>query len=161
MDGAAYSPNVSNVWPLTYNSGGYVAVASQIKPDRIGAFGTAVHDIAHDLATTPVSDDELQRIVGPMRQLLGRASTGNAFWMSQIEGATRDPNVLPAMGSFGSDLLGVTAADIQRLAKQYLLEDKSWSVIVLSKATPVPAALVNGWPDVKLPGVKVGGVGKR
>ncbi|HEX7819470.1 MAG TPA: insulinase family protein [Sphingobium sp.] len=153
MDGAAYSPNVSNVWPLTYDSGGYVAVASQIKPDRIAAFGTIVHDIAHDLATTPVSDDELQRIVAPMRQLLGRASTGNAFWMSQIEGATRDPNVLPAMSSFGSDLLEVTAADIQRLAKRYLVEGKSWSVIVLSKATPVPAALARGWPDVKLPGV--------
>jgi zinc protease len=128
-------------------------VASQIKPDRIAAFGAIVHGIAHDLATTPVSDDELQRIIAPMRQLLGRASTGNAFWMSQIEGATRDPNVLPAMSSFGSDLLNVTAADIQRLAKQYLVEDKSWSVIVLSKATPVPAALAQGWPDVKLPGI--------
>ncbi|MCE7796298.1 insulinase family protein [Sphingobium sufflavum] len=153
MDGAAYSPNVSNVWPLTYDSGGYVAVSSQIKPDRIGAFGTIVHDIARDLATTPVSDDELQRIIAPMRQLLGRASTGNAFWMAQIEGATRDPQVLPALESFGTDLLDVTAADIQRLAKQYLVEDRSWSVIVLSKATPLPAALANGWPDVKLPGV--------
>ncbi len=153
MDGAAYSPNVSNVWPMTYESGGYVAVTSQIKPDRIAAFGTIVHDIAHDLATTQVSDDELQRIIAPMRQLLGRASTGNAFWMTQTEGATRDPNVLPALGSFGSDLTNVTAADIQRLAQKYLVEDKSWSVIVLSKATPIPAALAKGWPDVKLPGV--------
>ncbi|MFT3964314.1 MAG: insulinase family protein [Sphingobium sp.] len=153
MDGAAYSPSVSNVWPLTYRNGGYLAVASQIKPDRLAAFGTIVHDIARDLANKPVTDDELQRVIAPMRQLLGRASTGNAFWMSQTEGATRDPEVLPALGSFGSDLLTVTAADVQRLAQKYLVEDKSWSVIVLSKDTPVPAALTNGWPDVKLPGV--------
>lgn len=153
MDGAAYSPSVSNVWPLTYKNGGYLAVASQIKPDRIAAFGTIVHDIAHDLATKAVSEDELQRVVAPMRQLLGRASTGNAFWMSQTEGATRDPNVVSALATFGSDLLGTTAADIQRLAVKYLAENKSWSVIVLSKDTPVPPALKNGWPDVKLPGV--------
>jgi zinc protease len=161
MDGAAYSPSVSNVWPLTYATGGYVAVQSQIKPDRIAAFGVIVHEIARDLAANPVSDDELQRIVAPMRQLLGRASTGNAFWMSQMEGATRDPHVLPALGSFGSDLLNVTAADIQRLARKYLVEDKSWSVIVLSRNTPVPAALAKGWPGVALPGVARSGVAKR
>ncbi|MET0241574.1 MAG: insulinase family protein, partial [Sphingobium sp.] len=147
MDGAAYSPSVSNVWPLAYNKGGYLVVSSQIKPDRIAAFGAIVHDIAQDLATKPISDDELQRVVAPMRQLLGRASTGNAFWMSQMEGATRDPRVVTALGSFGSDLLGVTAADIQRLATQYLVEDKSWSAIVLSRDTAVPAELANGWPD--------------
>lgn len=147
MDGAAYSPSVSNVWPLTYEKGGYLAVSSQIKPDKLAAFGAIVHDIAKDLATTPIADDELQRIIAPMRQLLGRASTGNAFWMAQTEGATRDPNVLPALTTFGKDLLGTDAAEIQRLAKKYLVEDKSWSVIVLSKATPVPADLKQGWPD--------------
>ncbi|HEX7854300.1 MAG TPA: insulinase family protein [Sphingobium sp.] len=155
MDGAAYSPSVSNVWPLTYKNGGYLVVASQIKPDRIAAFGTIVHDIANDLASKPISDDELQRIIAPMRQLLGRASTGNAFWMSQTEGATRDPGVMPALTSFGSDLLGTTAADVQRLAKKYLVEDKSWSMIILSKDTPVPAALAKGWPDITLPAVPV------
>lgn len=151
MDGAAYSPSVSNVWPLTYKNGGYLVVSSQIKPDRLAAFGAIVHDIARDLATKPVSTDELQRIIAPMRQLLGRASTGNAFWMAQTEGATRDPNVMPALGSFGGDLIGVTAADVQRLARKYLVEDKSYSVIVLSKDTPVPPALEKGWPDVSLP----------
>lgn len=153
MDGAAYSPNVSNVWPMTYDNGGYLAVQSQIKPEKLAAFGAIVHDIAHDLATTPVTDDELQRIIAPMRQLLGRASTGNAFWMAQTEGATRDPNVLPAMATFSSDLLGTTAADIQALARKYLVEDKSWSVIVLSKGTPVPANMKTGWPDRSPQGV--------
>lgn len=153
MDGAAYSPSVSNVWPLTYNRGGYLVVQSQIKPDKIAAFGAIVHDIASDLAQHPVTDDELQRIIAPLRQLLGRASTGNAFWMSQTEGATRDPQVLPALNSFGADLLGTTAADIQHLAQKYLVENRSWSAIVLSKATPVPADLRTGWPEAPPTGV--------
>lgn len=147
VDGAAYSPQVGNFWPFTYDRGGYLMVTSQVRPERIALFGAMVHDIARDLAATPVSDDELQRTLAPMRQMLERASTGNAFWMAQTEGASRDPNVLPAMRRFGRDLLNVTAADIQRLARKYLVEDKSWSVIVLPRNAPVPAEVAAGWPE--------------
>lgn len=146
LDGAAYSPSVSNYWPLTFAKGGYLAVTSQIKPERIGLFATMVQDIAHDLATKPVSDDELKRTLAPMRQLLERASTGNAFWMAQMEGESRDPGVLPALRSFGSDLLQVTPADIQRLAAKYLVDRRSWSAIVLSRDTAVPPELAKIWP---------------
>jgi zinc protease len=148
MDGAAYSPSVSNYWPLTFDKGGYIVVSSQIKPERIALFATMVQDIARDLAEKPVSKDELQRTLVPMRQLLERASTGNAFWMAQMEGESRDPGVLPAMRSFGSDLLQVTPADIQRLAAKYLVERKSWSAIVLSRDTAVPPDLAAIWPRV-------------
>lgn len=145
MDGAAYSPGVSNYWPLGYDKGGYVVVSSQIKPERIGLFASMVQEIARDLAAKPVSEDELRRTLAPMRQMLERASTGNAFWMSQMEGESRDPNVLPALRSFGSDLLQVTPADIQQLAAKYLVDRKSWSAIVLSRDTPVPPELAAMW----------------
>lgn len=151
VDGATYSPNVSSYWPLTYPSGGYIVVTSQAQPERLALVGRMVNEIVRDLAERPVSEDELQRIVSPMRQLLGRASTGNAFWMSQIEGASRDPNVVPAMMSFADQLLSVTAADIQRLAQTYLVDSKQWSAIVLPAKTPVPQELTSGWPRVTVP----------
>jgi zinc protease len=150
MDGAAYSPSVSNYWPLVYDKGGYIMVVSQIKPERIALFGSMVREIAHDLATHPISEDELQRVLVPMRQLIERASTSNAFWMTQTEGTSHDPNVLPAMRSFGSDLLQVTPADVQRLAAKYLVDKKSWSAIVLSRNTAVPADLADGWPSARI-----------
>jgi len=153
MDGAAYSPNVSNYWPLTFAKGGNIVVSSQVKPERIALFVTMVHDIAHDLAVTPVTDDELRRTLAPMRQLLERASTGNAFWMAQTEGASRDPAVISALRSFGSDLLQVKAADIQKLAAKYLVERKSWSAIVLPRDTPVPPDLAAIWPKAGRSGV--------
>ncbi|EQB33086.1 M16 family metallopeptidase [Sphingobium ummariense] len=130
-EGAAYSPNVQNNWPFSFESGGYILVSSQVRPDRIGYFYQVVKDTAADLAKTPVSDDELQRAVAPMRQLLARASTGNAFWMSQMAGAAQDPRYVTAMQTMSQDMLNVTPADIQALAVKYLLPAKSWSAVVL------------------------------
>lgn len=130
-EGAAYSPNVQTSWPFSYESGGYILVNSQVRPDRISYFYDVVKATAADLARTPVSADELQRAVAPMQQVLMRASTSNAFWMNQMEGATRDPRYVTAMQTMSRDMLGVTAADLQALAAKYLVPAKSWSAVVL------------------------------
>src|SRR3546814_7724714 len=90
QDGAAYSPSVENNWPFSFDNGGYISVTSQLKPDKISYFFAVINRIATDLATKPVSADELQRTLAPTQQLLARASTGNAFWMAQLEGASYD-----------------------------------------------------------------------
>lgn len=130
-DGAAYSPNVQNNWPFSSESGGYILVNSQVKPEKVGYFFQLIKDTAADLAAKPVSDDELQRAVAPMRQLLSRASTGNAFWMQQTAGAARDPRYVDVVNNMGRDLLTVTSADLQALAKKYLVAEKSWSAVAL------------------------------
>jgi zinc protease len=66
-----------------------------------------------------------------MQQLLARARTGNAFWMNQMEGATRDARYVQAMRSMADDMLKVTPADIQALAVKYLAPNRSWSAVVL------------------------------
>ncbi|QGP78308.1 M16 family metallopeptidase [Sphingobium sp. CAP-1] len=130
-EGAAYSPSVQNSWPFSYDSGGYILVTSQVRPDRIAYFYSVVKATAADLARNPVSADELQRAVAPMQQQLMRASTGNAFWMSQMEGATRDPRYVDAMKTMSQDLLSVTPAQLQALAAKYLVPARSWSAMVL------------------------------
>src|SRR3546814_3372220 len=67
-EGAAYSPSVQNSWPFSYESGGYILVTSQVRPDRVNYFYGVVKDTAADLAANSVSEDELQRAVAPMRQ---------------------------------------------------------------------------------------------
>ena len=106
-------------------------MTSQVRPDRVNYFYSVVKETAADLAKTPISADELQRAVAPMRQLLMRASTGNAFWMGQMEGSTHDPRYVQAMQTMSQDLLNVTPADIQALATKYLVPGNSWSAVVL------------------------------
>ncbi|BBD97303.1 insulinase family protein [Sphingobium amiense] len=130
-EGAAYSPTVQNNWPFSSESGGYILVTSQVRPDRVDYFYNVVKATAADLAKTPVSADELQRAVAPMRQLLARASTGNAFWMQQMEGTARDPRYVDAMARMAEDLLSVTPAQLQAVAAKYLIPSRSWAAVVL------------------------------
>lgn len=134
-DHAAYSPGAQSDWPLAFDRGrGYLMVMSQLKPEKIDYFFAMVREIAADLSARPISDDELQRTIAPTRQLLMRASTGNSFWMEQLEGATQDARYIAATQAMPRDLLGVSAQDLQALAAKYLVEDKSYSVVVLPEA---------------------------
>ena len=134
VDGAAYSPQATSDWPPGFQKGqGYLAVVSQLKPERIGYFYKLVDEIAADLTARPVSNDELQRTLAPMGQLLARASTGNAFWMNQLEGATQDSRAITAMQTMMRDTLQVSAEDLRALAAKYLVKEKSYSVVVEPK----------------------------
>ena len=134
-DGVAYSPSAQSDWPLAFDKGqGYILALSQLKPASADYFFKLVREIAADLATRPVSDDELQRVLVPMKQMLLRASTGNAYWMNQMEGAAFDRHYIWAMNAMPRDMLTVTPEQLRALAAKYLVDRKSYSVVVLPKA---------------------------
>ncbi|KAK0330057.1 hypothetical protein LTR94_034353, partial [Friedmanniomyces endolithicus] len=51
----------------------------------------AADKIAADLAATPPTADEIARVTEPLKQLITRASTGNGFYMFQLEGGATEP----------------------------------------------------------------------
>jgi len=130
-EGASYSPDVSSSWPSAFKNGGSFLVMAQVKPESIDAFFVRSRAIAADLAAKPVSQDELQRAVGPMLQRIARASTGNGFWMSQLAGATEDPRRVNNLLRWSDELKVVENADLQALAKRYLKANKAFSLVVL------------------------------
>ena len=138
IDGAAYTPSASSSWPELADTGGYLMVQTQLKPDRLPYFFELMDEISRDLAARPVSQDELDRQIEPVRQLLNRAGTSNAFWMGQLEGYTADHRKLVLAGTLTRDLLNVTPADLQALAARYLVPARSWSAISLARGMPVP-----------------------
>jgi zinc protease len=129
-EGASYSPDVSSSWPLGLSGGGSFTVASQVKPEKVDSFFTRVDAIAADLATKPVTADELARAIGPMRQHLARASSGNQFWLGQLGGISTDRSKVEQLRTWPRDLATVTPEVLQALAKRYLVKGKAMSVVV-------------------------------
>lgn len=129
-EGASYSPDVSSNWPTGFESGGNLAVMAQVKPESVDAFFTRARAIAKDLAAKPVTQDELQRAVGPMLQRLARAQTGNMFWLSQLSGVTEDPRRVAALQGWVKDLQAMTPAQLQKLAKRYLKSNRTFSMVI-------------------------------
>jgi len=128
-----------NSLPVDFKSGGYIGAQSQLTPDNIDRFYNVVELIAKDLREKPVSADELQRVVEPLRQLIARASSGNSFWMSQMEGASLNPQKFVALQSLLSDYTVITPKEVQALAVKYLDENKEWKLAVLPESNRVAA----------------------
>lgn len=131
-EGASYSPSVSSSWPRDFSDGGYIMAASLVRPQDVNAFYRHARDIARELMATPVTADELNRTVTPIKEMIYRASSSNAFFMNELEGASSDPRKLAALRSYVSDTESTTPAVIQRLARKYL-STSGWSLLVLPK----------------------------
>ncbi len=127
---ASYSPDMSASWPQDFPSGGYLMAYTQVKPGDVDRFFAFADDVAADLVKNPVSADELQRAVEPMKQAIERAASGNTFWLNQLKGATYEPAKFTALGKLYSDYNGVTPAILQSLAKRYFVKEKAWKLVV-------------------------------
>ena len=67
----------------------------------------------------------------PLKQLITRASTGNGFYMFQLEGAAYDPRKIAAIRTILNDYTLVTPQQMQQLASRYLGKEKSWRLEVM------------------------------
>ncbi|MCC6942874.1 MAG: insulinase family protein, partial [Novosphingobium sp.] len=135
--GASYAPQVGSSWPLDLPSGGYISATVQLRPTDFDTFYAAADKIAADLAANPPTADEIGRVTEPLKQLITRASTGNGFYMFQLEGAANDPRKIAAIRTILNDYSQTTPDRMQALAMRYLTRDKSWRLMVVpEKARP-------------------------
>jgi zinc protease len=118
--GASYSPQVGSDWPEDIASGGSISAIATVRPEDVPAFFAATDKIAHELATTPPTADELARVTEPLKQSISRASTGNTFWLWQLEGASTDPRRVNLLRSLMTDYTRTTPQAMQALAAKYL-----------------------------------------
>jgi zinc protease len=133
--GASYSPNVSSDWPTGFPTGGRMVAIGQVAPENIPLFFKLAREIAAELVSKPIDDDELKRTIGPMQQAIQRQSTGNQFWMNQLDGATYDPARINALMHLYSDISNMTAAELQETAAKYLRPDRDWTLQVVPAAS--------------------------
>lgn len=138
--GASYAPQVYSTWPLDLDSGGSITALAQLQPSAVPAFFATAQEIAADLVANPPTADELARVIEPLRQRVTRAATSSAFFMYQIEGGTSDPARIASVRSLLTDYTTTTPAQMQALAKRYLVADRSWRLAVLPEAETHAAA---------------------
>lgn len=133
--GASYAPNVGSRWPTELEGGGRITAAAQLRPEDVPVFYAAAEAIAQDLATNPPTAEELQRVTEPLRQLINRASTGNQFWVGQLEGSTNDRRRIAAVRSLLADYTQTTPEIMQFLARRYLAGTPGYRIAIIPEGT--------------------------
>lgn len=130
--GIAYAPNASSTSSDTFPGYGYMAVGAEVPPTSLTKLFEAVDQIAADLRDTPVDEDELNRARRPLVERLRRSMADNGYWLTQLSEAQSDPASLDQTRKNVAVLEAVTAADLQRLAQQYLTPATAWRAEVVS-----------------------------
>lgn len=147
--GAAYAPQVFNSWPQDLENGGSMTAMAQLAPKDVPVFFATAEEIAANLIASPPSQDELNRVIEPLRQQISRASTSSAFFMFHLEGASSQPAKFAALRTLLPDYTRTTPEAMQALARKYLGPGRSWRVAIMPQGpaaalaaseSPAPAA---------------------
>ncbi len=145
--GASYAPVVRADWPTDLASGGRITALAQVQPKDVPIFFAEAQRIAAELAAKPASADELGRVTEPLRQYISRVSTGNQFWLYQLEGATIDPRIVAYLRTLLGDYSRTTPQAMQALAAKYFGGVKPWQLAVIPEGqTLAPAVPASGKP---------------
>jgi zinc protease len=128
--GATYSPSASATASVAFNHWGYLAVSVETPPDKIDGVVASIRKIAADLRDKPIDEDELNRAKKPRIDQIEKARETNEYWLGTLSGAQTDPRLIDATRSVIAGLQRVSAADVQKAARDFLGDDKSWTMIV-------------------------------
>lgn len=129
-----YSPQVSTTASGTFEGYGYMSAAIEAPPEKLGGFFADVDRIAADLVANPVTQDELDRARNPRVESMRRSMNTNGFWMSELQDAQTDPDRLPTLRSAISDIESATPADLQAVARKYLVPSDAYRIQVTPRA---------------------------
>lgn len=137
--GLAYSPSAGATASDVFPGYGYLAVTAETPPDALPRLFETIDAIAADLRDHPVSDDELNRARRPAVERLRRSMADNGYWLGQLSRAQSDPSTLDQTRDHVAVLEAVTAADLQRLARDYLKPETAWRAEIVSDTAPAVA----------------------
>jgi zinc protease len=118
---------------------GYGLFAGQIeaRPEALAGFLRDAEGIAANLRERPVGTDEMLRARQPLVESVQRARiSSNAWWLDSLEGIQANPAVAATIQSQLADYNGLTPAELQRAARQFLVPGRAWKLVIV----PEPAA---------------------
>jgi len=134
--GATYSPQSSFSGSSVFPGFGYGIALEETPPQNLPIFFTTVESIAANLRDVPVTPDELNRAKAPLIESVQRQfDSDNSFWLGQLINAQTDPRRLPALRSALADLRTISVADIQAVAKEYLLPGGAWKLEIKAQTS--------------------------
>jgi zinc protease len=143
--GDAYSPGAGSAASDVYPGYGYIQAGVSIDPPRARQVADIIVEIADELATAGVSEDQLERAKRPVMTSLRESARTNPYWLNSVlSRAQEKPEVLEWSRSRYADNEAITTADINALAREYLAASRASRVIVLPAATSAAAAATPG-----------------
>jgi zinc protease len=133
--GATYSPSATANASRIFPGYGYIAAYAEIPPEKTQLFFDTVKQVTADLREHEPNADEFERARKPELDALEKATETNNYWLGSLSGAQNDERRLKLIRDARPGLETVTPADVQRVARKYLTDERAWKLVVSPKAS--------------------------
>jgi len=130
--GDSYGVSVGSDMSDVYKGFGFLLVNSVVAPDKVDEVDAAIAKVAKSLRDKPVSDDMLVRARAPMLESAAKQTRQNGYWLGYVDEAQTEADRLDRVRTRDKLIRSVTAADLQALARQYLVDGKEQRIRILS-----------------------------
>ena len=130
-EGASYAPVAVSSTSGALPGWGIFYAASELKPESAESFFRAAREIVADLAARPAAPDEFERAQNPIVSGIARRLRTNAYWLSEMEGWSRKPELMARTRSFLSDYSSMTPQEVRAAVARHVAEAGDWSMLVL------------------------------
>ncbi len=130
--GEAYSPFAVSDTSDTYLEYGWFYGLVGIDPERADAVADVVVEIAAELHSGEISEDELQRALRPILTSLRDTVRDNGYWIHSVLASSQEyPQRLEWARRMTEDFESITARELESLAREYLDPDEALTVFVI------------------------------
>ena len=131
--GLTYSPFAANTQSLDLPGEGYFFAGIEVPGTKFDQFRQVLNEEVAALATKPIAPDALARAKTPIVAARVKARETNPYWASRALRTLRDPRSAAVYRDEISGIEAVTAADVQRVLKTYIVGKTPLSLEVRAK----------------------------
>ena len=129
-EGMTYSPQASAASSEVFPGLGYVYAMLELPVDKVATFYGELEQFAAALRDAPPTADELERAKRPRVNARIRMQRENGYWLGALSGVMRDPRSVEAVRDLVAGAEGVSASDVQAVARRFLVDEAAFRVIV-------------------------------
>jgi len=130
--GESYSPGAGASLSDEFPGYGHVYAASNVDYKDIATTRAAIFAIAKDLRDKPVDADLIERARKPLLEAMTKARRENSYWLPYVSEATSHESRLDRSRQSLAVVGGITPAELQALARRYLVDDKAMVIKAVS-----------------------------
>jgi zinc protease len=130
--GESYSPTAAASLSDEFPGYGHLFAASNVDYKDLATTRAAIFAIAKDLRDKPVDADLLDRARKPLVEAMTKARRENSYWLNYVAEAASHTDRLDRSRKSIGDVEAATPADLQALARRYLVDDKALVIKAVS-----------------------------
>ncbi|QYY36205.1 M16 family metallopeptidase [Ruficoccus sp. ZRK36] len=130
--GEGYSPYARNISSETFKDYGYLFALNICAPDKAQELAVLLDNLGKDLGTGNVTEDETERAIKPILNMLKDYLRTNGYWLNRVLLRSQEkPQVLEWARTISSDYNAISVDELNELTREYLGDTEGLKVTVV------------------------------